>query len=237
MATISVVIPCFNAASYIGEALESVRAQQLESHRIAEVIVIDDGSTDGSGDAARSTDGAVTLLTQSNAGISAARNSGIAAATSDWIAFLDADDLWPAHSLQSRATLLASRSDLAMVSGAISQFVSPDVPAEERDGIRLPVGAMSGRLAGALLVRREVFDVVGLFSPEYSLGETIDWVSRVESAGLRIGAVDTVVLRRRVHRNNSVQKTEQLKSDYLSVLRASIKRRRDSASAVQQDQT
>ncbi|MES3035473.1 MAG: glycosyltransferase family A protein [Gemmatimonadota bacterium] len=227
--TISVVIPCYNAAPYVAEAIRSVRRQRVAVHGVHEVILVDDGSTDGSVAAARAADADVIVVSQANAGISAARNAGVLAATGAWIAFLDADDLWTDGSLATRATLLAARDDLAGVAGAIEQFVSPDVPAAERASLRPPPAIMPGRLAGALLVRRELFDTVGLFSSQFEVGETLDWVARVETAQHRIGFVDDVVLRRRVHRNNSVQKSQRLTSDYLQVLRATIEARRASA--------
>lgn len=229
MAEISVVVPCYNAAPYVGDALRTVRAQQPAPHVIREVILVDDGSTDGSAAAARAADPAVRIITQANGGISAARNAGVLAATGEWVAFLDADDLWTAGSLAARATLLGARRDLGGAAGAIEQFISPDVPEAERAAIRMPPATMPGRLAGALLVRRALFDTVGLFSPRFEVGETIDWVARVETAGHAIGFVDQVVLRRRVHRNNSVQKSERLKADYLQVLRATIQARRGTA--------
>lgn len=226
MATISVIIPCYNAAAYVGEAIRTVRAQKPSPHSVIEIIVVDDGSTDDSVAVARRTFPGVRIVSQANGGISAARNAGVLAASGDWLAFLDADDLWTPRSLSTRAALLASRDDLAGAAGAISQFISPDVPEAEREAIRVPPETMPGRLAGALLLRRELFDTVGLFSSQFEVGETIDWVARAETAGHVIGFAPDIVLERRIHRNNSVQKSARLKADYLQVLRATIQARR-----------
>jgi glycosyltransferase involved in cell wall biosynthesis len=91
---VSVVIPAFNAGATIDETLRSVRSQ---SHRQLEIIVVDDGSTDGTvvivtRHAAQ--DSRITIITQRNAGVAAARNAGWQAARADFIAFIDADDLW-----------------------------------------------------------------------------------------------------------------------------------------------
>ncbi len=228
MASISVIIPCYNAAAYVGAALRSVLTQRPAPHHVHEVILVDDGCTDDSVTAALTVDASVHVIRQPNGGISVARNTGVLAATGDWIAFLDADDLWTPGSLSSRATLLGGREDLSGAAGAIEQFISPDVPEAERAAIQAPPPTMPGRLAGALLLRRELFTTVGLFSTDLQVGETIDWVARAETAGHQIGFVPNVVLQRRIHRNNSVQKSERLKADYLQVLRQTIHARRGS---------
>lgn len=105
---ISVVIPCFNKEPYLAETLESVMAQ---TQRPAEIIVIDDGSTDGSAAVATRFGPAVTLLSQDNAGESVARNRGIQEARSEWVALLDADDVWESSKLERQAAFMAESSE------------------------------------------------------------------------------------------------------------------------------
>ena len=105
--TVSVIIPCYDSAEYLREAIESARDQ---THRPLEIIVVDDGSTDGSLDIAREYAEPVRVLTQANAGVSAARNTGIEVARGEWIAFLDADDVWAPAKLELQM-------DLAKLSG------------------------------------------------------------------------------------------------------------------------
>ena len=88
----SVVIPLFNKGNFISDCIKSAVAQEFDDY---EIIVVDDGSTDGGAEVAkRFSSRLVRLITQKNAGVAAARNTGIAHASFDWIAFLDADDLW-----------------------------------------------------------------------------------------------------------------------------------------------
>src|SRR5262245_28086013 len=95
--TISVIIPCYNAAPFLGETLDSIRAQ---TYSPLEVIVIDDGSTDDSHVIAESFGHPVRVIRQANQGESIARNRGIDEAKGEWIALLDADDLWNQNKLQ-----------------------------------------------------------------------------------------------------------------------------------------
>ncbi|MDB4731693.1 glycosyltransferase family 2 protein [bacterium] len=92
----SVVIPCFNRRHLVGRAIESANEQTISPH---EIIVIDDGSTDDSGDVAASYAN-VRVIRQSNAGASSARNRGIREVTGDWIAFLDSDDIWSVDKIE-----------------------------------------------------------------------------------------------------------------------------------------
>jgi glycosyltransferase involved in cell wall biosynthesis len=117
--SISVVIPCFNAALTLGETLRSVAVQ---SRAPAEVLVVDDGSTDDSPAIAREA-GAHVLSTGGNRGPSAARNLGIAAATSELVAFVDADDAWAPEHLAVVAGLLDRQAEASLAFSRIEKFV------------------------------------------------------------------------------------------------------------------
>ena len=91
MESVSVIIPCFNSQSTIGDAIRSVINQTYPIH---EIIVVDDGSTDNSANFVSEHFPMVTLIKQANMGVSKARNVGIQSATGKWVAFVDADDIW-----------------------------------------------------------------------------------------------------------------------------------------------
>jgi GT2 family glycosyltransferase len=121
MPLISVIIPAYNAASYIGEALASVATQR--GAPAIEVVVVDDGSTDDTRTIVEdfaATHGStlrMCLISQPNAGLSAARNRGIEAASGDLIALLDADDLWPSDRLCIQLALLAQHPQAGLIFG------------------------------------------------------------------------------------------------------------------------
>lgn len=218
---VSVVIPCHNYGRFLADALGSVAAQTYPAH---EVIVVDDGSTDGSADLARAAMPDVRVISQAKSGISAARNSGIAAATGDLIAFLDADDLWPAESLALRIASIEADASVIGAFGKVEQFLCPMIDDAARSRLTCPPGQVSARLAGTMLLRRSVVERVGPFDTNLTVGETMDWVARLTDLGEPLVAVDSLVLRRRIHGSNTVL-SDTGYSDYFAAMRAAIRRR------------
>jgi glycosyltransferase involved in cell wall biosynthesis len=115
---VSVVIPCYNGANFLRDTLRSVLAQTLPP---LEVIVVDDGSTDDSAAIAESFGPPVRVFRQPNQGESVARNRGIEEARGDWVAFLDADDLWLPEKLAEQAKLVAPGVG-AVCSGNLARY-------------------------------------------------------------------------------------------------------------------
>jgi glycosyltransferase involved in cell wall biosynthesis len=134
MASVSVIIPAYNAARFLGETLTSVLSQTVPP---LEVLVIDDGSTDSTPDVARAFGPRVTLIQQANTGESVARNRAIAAASGEWIAFCDADDLWVPQKLERQCAALEGRSDALWSFAWYEEFGDsdrcPDLPNIAKD--------------------------------------------------------------------------------------------------------
>ncbi len=215
-ASISVVIPCHNNADHVGEAITSALAQ---SHAPAEVIVVDDGSSDDSRAVITHFGDRVRLLSQPNRGAAAARNAGVGLAAGAVIAFLDGDDAWPVDSLAIRlAVMAANGADL--VYGGVRQCLG----AVGHDAPTLG-SVIAGRLAGAMLVRRTVFGRVGPFDERLATAETIDWVARARALGVREAASPETVLFRRIHGANLMIRTEAPARNCLGVLRTVVRRR------------
>jgi len=221
--TVSVVIPCHNYGRFLPQTLGGVLAQ---TYPVKEIIVVDDGSSDDSAEVATSFSG-VRLIRQPKQGIAGARNTGAALATGDLIAFLDADDLWPADSLEVRVSPLTQDESLAATYGLVEHFLSPELDDEARARLVCPEGQTAARLAGSLLVRRSVFEAVGAFDTAHAMGETMDWIGRFDDLGARAKSVERLVLRRRIHGANTVQ-SQSTNAEYFSVLRSALIRRRAS---------
>lgn len=163
---ISVVMACYNAASFVREAVDCVLGQTLPG---VELIVVDDGSTDASRDILRGYGDRIRLIEQPNAGPYPARNAGLAAARGDFIAFLDADDWWEPHALERmHDAIVANRADVAYCGwqnvgkGVVA---APHVPPayEQQDAVAHFVRSCPWPIHGALL-KRTVVDQLGGFS-------------------------------------------------------------------------
>ena len=129
---ISLIIPAWNAARTLGETLASAVAQSLPPD---EIIVVDDGSTDQT--AAIATAAGARLISQPRQGPAVALNTGIAASRGDVLAFLDADDLWPAEKQAQQSARLAAEPALDGVFGQVENFLCPSVPDEQAERYRI----------------------------------------------------------------------------------------------------
>ena len=116
--TVAIIIPAFNAAAFLGEAVESALAQ---THAASQIVVVDDGSTDTTAAVAEKFADAVMFLRQANAGVSAARNHGAAQVAADWLLFLDADDRLRPDAL-ARLLSRANESMLGAIYGQTADF-------------------------------------------------------------------------------------------------------------------
>jgi glycosyltransferase involved in cell wall biosynthesis len=214
---VSVVIPVYNGERFLAQAIESVLGQ---TWREVEVIVVDDGSGDHSGEIARRF-APVRCLRQDNAGQAAARNRGAAAATGRFLAFLDADDLWLEDKLERQLAAFRAAPELAVVFGWAEEFLEAGQPQGGRPLRRLPA-----QLPSAMLIRRTAFAELGGYDPRWQLAEVADFYSRLQEAGLACRTLDRVVYRRRLHgRNIGVLKAAE-RVAYLNVVAAALARRR-----------
>jgi glycosyltransferase involved in cell wall biosynthesis len=223
---VSVVIPCHNGERYVAEAIRSVLLQTCE---VLEIIVVDDGSTDGSRDAVAAFGAAVRAVHQPRAGASAARNRGAELARGELIAFLDADDLWTERALSALCAPLGHDASLGMTVGLMEQFVSPELPDGARHGFRFSPDPVPARMCGSVLLRRSEFERVGGFATRLESGEFTDWILRAEAMGVRFVTVPELVLRRRLHLCNHGVTRRDARQDYVKVVKAALDRRRAAA--------
>ena len=224
--TVTVIVPVYNGERYLAEALESVRAQD---HRPIDLVVVDDGSDDGTGDVARGFPEA-RYLRRDHAGLAATRNAGVAAARGAFIAFLDADDLWPPHKLRVQVDHLVRHPEVDYVVAYLRNFLEPGHVAP---GWLKPEQLEEDQVAfstGTLLARREAFERIGDFNPVFAVGDDTDWFSRARQAGLVSGVLPEALLRRRIHdRNLTTELLAACRPSTFSILKAALDRRRAGA--------
>jgi len=198
--TVSVVIPCFNQARYLGHAMGSALSQ---SHRPLECIVVDDGSTDETAEVAEAFH--VKVIKQGNRGVSAARNAGLAAALGELIVFLDADDELLPGALQLEAAALAATPNLAAVvtrCEAMDESGTPiTVVHHEIDRANLYRGWLASNFVwtpGAAMFRRAALVAIGGFADD--LGPAADYALYLRLArDNRIALIDGSAVRYRQH--------------------------------------
>jgi glycosyltransferase involved in cell wall biosynthesis len=219
MPRISVVIPTYNCAHFLGEAIESVRVQGWAG---LEIVVVDDGSTDGTGALLSSLRGPdLVVLRQENCGPASARNAGIRRSTGDWIAFLDADDLWLPGKLRGQFDALSARPNAA--------FSFTDAIVRNSSGRETVVASPDGDIlwsllagprfgVGSVLVRRDRLDRIGFFDPALRMGEDWDMWLRLAASYEGCGVRRVLAVYRRCLDGPPKYSSELLESCTLHVL-------------------
>src|SRR5262245_16167187 len=199
---ISVIIPAFNASRYIAETIRSVSAQTVP---VSEIIVVDDGSTDDTGQVAKSAADNVTLLRQPNSGPSVARNKGLELAQGEVIAFLDSDDLWLPDKMEHQLKVMnvsdrvvgvaSSYEDFDEETLSCRMFLVKDLNLQNYTPLDFVVSARV--LPSSLIVNRRLVGNVKF--PESIVGsEDLIYVGLVRTKG-EIRSLEQVKVRRRRH--------------------------------------
>ncbi len=217
---VAVVIPAYNAQRFIEEALESVRAQTAEP---AEVIVVDDGSTDRTAAIARAS--GATVLAQPNMGVAAARNTAIRSTVQPWVAFLDADDVWEPQKLEAQWAAIQACPDVGAVFTDFIEFnvegslggtffsrkahywamkrvaVAPGVLDCDAESLRRQFLEGNFIAPSTMLVRRDLLLQIGLFDTTLSHLEDRDcWLRLLAVSTMAV--VERPLMRSRIHESN-----------------------------------
>jgi glycosyltransferase involved in cell wall biosynthesis len=220
---ISVIVPTYNSAGVIGEALASVLAQRYDN---LEILVIDDGSSDATVDVARAACPAVRIFRQSNSGAASARNKGLREATGELIAFLDADDAWFEGKLDAQVAALNARTDVGFV--FTDWLVGAEPPnwnsraAQELRASWPPADEIEPELSGwlyapllfsvvihtsTLLLRRELARETGFFDETLRRGQDYDYWLRMSRIAQGVKLKRPFSLYRQ-HPDNAIRKPQ-----------------------------
>ena len=218
---VSVIVPIHNGERFLGEALDSVGAQDYDN---VEVIVVDDGSTDGGPSLARARD--VVLIRQDQRGAGSARNAGIDLARGEILAFLDQDDVWMPSKLRRQVEVLTTHPESICLAqqtyfledGAIAPawFGKPEL---------LLAADHAGWAPSCLAVRRSTFDRVGRFDARLRHISDVDWFSRAAQIGIPIEIPPETLVRRRIHAAND-SGSPMAMQELFTILRGAAARKR-----------
>ena len=223
MPLVSIVIPTFNCESYIGEAVDSVLRQDYRSF---EIIVVDDGSTDNTRQVLEKYRGKIRYIYQENGGRSAARNRGIKETRGEYIAFLDADDLWENNKLALQMEYFLKHPDVSLVYADALTFRGSEIVAPSMFQDREP---FSGDCFLALLrenfiptqtviVKKECFKNSGLFDEALEVSEDYDLWLRIAKE-YKLSYVPKVLASYRLHEANVSQNVAKMTKAHEGILR------------------
>ncbi len=219
MALVSVVIPTYNRADLIGDAIRSVFEQTYGDW---EIIVVDDGSTDNTAEVVASFGERVRYIPLPHGGVSAARNRGVREARGQYVAFLDSDDLFLPHKLERQIALFEQRPELGMVYGSYRSVDAQLNPLQEHRARRYP-GGYSEMMLGCtiatptVMARREVLEQIGPFDETMHLAEDIDLWCRIYRH-YPIEPVDDPVTLVRIHGAATSRDPEEVLNAYMHLL-------------------
>ena len=216
---VSLIIPLYNAERFIAEAIESVKKQKYPS---LEIIVIDDGSTDTSRTIIEQQYPEVIYSFQENKGPAAARNAGILLAKGEYLAFLDADDVWEIQAIQSLVKTFRENTEIDFVMGKIQLMKWDD---DKKNFVNNGTPFWAHQL-GSLMIRRKVALEVGLFDETFKHSEDAEWISRLIDNGKKLKLIEKCVIEYRIHGNNWSLSKNIMTNNFFKVLRASIHRKR-----------
>jgi glycosyltransferase involved in cell wall biosynthesis len=222
---IGCVIPAYNGERYLGEALNSLLAQTYPS---LDIVVVDDGSTDGTAEIARSFGHLVRLVRQPNAGPAAAINRGFEEVRGEFIAVLAADDLCPADRFERQLERFRRRPELDISLGHLANFWVKELAEEEGrfTGHRLSK-PIPGHTVATMLARRSALEAVGYLDPGQRHAFSTEWFLRVQQHGLVVEMLDDILLHRRMHpENRSRLHAGRSRSEYLDLLKRSLDQQR-----------
>lgn len=224
---VSCVVPAYNGARYIAEAIESALAQD---HFEVEIIVVDDGSTDSTADVVRGFGDRIRYVYQSNAGPASARNRGIKEATGALIALLDADDLWTPEKTSVQIERFRASPQLMLCTAQMQNFWSQEVEHEIASLQDAQLTQIQPNLGSSFMARRALFENVGLLDPSFKHRDIQELIVRATDCGLATEALPNVLVKRRIHDANlSRNRAAAGDQELLAIARSRMMRKRGTA--------
>lgn len=224
---VTAAIPVRDGEAYLAEAIESVLAQ---SRPCDQVIVVDNGSSDGSAAIAAGYGPPVEVVAEPRPGVGTARNAAVAAARGDFITFLDADDLWEPNKTELQLAAFAARPELSLVFGHVRQFAGSELGEAKRATLRIPGEPQPGAHMGAMMASRAATEAIGPWAEDIKLSDGLTFLLRARELGLEQAMLPEVVMLRRVHGANRSIRNRDERIEFAHLLKRSLDRRRGASS-------
>ncbi|MBD2084112.1 glycosyltransferase family 2 protein [Trichocoleus sp. ST-U3] len=196
---VSVIIPVYNGEKFLSEVIFNVKTQEYQP---LEIIIVDDGSTDGTAEVAAQFKNSIRYVYQDNSGPAAARNRVLSIAKGDAIAFLDVDDLWSEDKLKLQVGYLVDNPSVEIVQGLIQQMKLCQITTNNQPLFEPAYNPYSYINLGSAIYRRLVFDKIGLFDETLNYAEDVDWFIRAWENGISKVVLERVSLFYRKHEDN-----------------------------------
>ena len=225
---VTIIIPTFNRAKYIGSAIRSLTRQAGDLK--LDILVVDDGSTDETAQILHEFQMQIKglrVITKVNCGVTAARNTGLAnlLPETEFVTFLDSDDVSPPSAIASQVETLVSNPSIDLFYGTLLMVDDIDEETLEPSPNAKTMKFTCIQLSCAMF-RRRVIDTVGLFDEDFIQAEDTDYFLRVFEAGTSFIQTDTVCLYYRRHADNLTKRLAESRREFLRALSKSMQRRR-----------
>ena len=216
---ISIIIPVKNGSKYLSQAIEGILSQNMN----VEIIVADDCSTDDTVEIAKRYNCKIVKHDFPKGQI-AGKNNGLKISEGKYVMFHDHDDIMRKGILKKLYDELSEDNTISAVEAKVQDFYSPELTEEEKAQTSIKKEPYWGLFTGAILMKRDIFDKIGLFTEGVYTGEIIEWQSKMNEAGLKIKKVEDVAADRRIHLSNfgKTNRNTEFKN-YAAILRERLK--------------
>jgi len=210
---VGVIISVYNGENYLAAAIESVLNQTYQSHNL---IIINDGSNDKSFEVLKKYEKYILLIEQNNSGQAVSFNKGLKLDSSEYVSFLDADDIWPSYKLQKEVEFLNSNKQIEIITGLTANFKGLEL----KQQIFHPI---KGFMLSASLIRKKVFQKIGGFTEETGTNHILDFYSRCQLNNIKTCYYNEIALFRRVHTANmTLIRKDEIYKGYINALQRHI---------------
>lgn len=213
-------MPVRNGSNYLKQALSAIKMQNVDM----EIILVDDASDDNTHEIAESF-GCVILKHQTCKGLVFSKNTALKVAKGKFIMFHDHDDVMTQGALLHMLKEFEEDSEISIVMAQLQDFLSPELSEEEGRKVVIRSEPYFGLFSGAILMKKEVFDEIGLFDETIQAGDIIEWKGKIDKHNLLTKRLAFISSNRRIHNSNfgRTNKEKEFK-DYAAILRSKIKR-------------